>query len=129
MKRMRKVNSDQKLLKQATVLSIMALVALIVVCRGNSGSIMDLENQFHYALKEEQSHDGMLSTSLSFATFPKEQVIKKPHAILFVCPDRMTTRSVHGFFSEVAPTLAESSPLGKGYHFIRELNEGSVMRL
>ena len=79
MKRMRKVNSDQKLLKQATVLSIMALVALIVVCRGNSGSIMD-----HYALKEEQSHDGMLSTSLSFATFPKEQVIKKPHAIYFL---------------------------------------------
>ena len=106
MSRMRKVNRDQKLLKQAIVLSIMALVilfqiALIVVCRGNSGSIMDLENQFHYALKEEQSHDGMLSTSLSFATFPKEQVIKKPHAILFVCPDRMTTRSVQGFFSEV----------------------------
>jgi len=102
---MRKVNRVQKLLKQAIVLSIMALVilfqiALIVVCRGDSGSIMDLENQFHYALKEEQSHDGKLSTSLSFV-FPKEQVIKKPHAILFVCPDRMTTRSVQGFFSEV----------------------------
>ena len=98
---MRKVNRDQKLLKQAIVLLIMALVilfqiALIVVCRGNSGSIMD-----HYALKEEQSHDGMLSTSLRFATFPEEQLIKKPHAILFVCPDRMTTRSVQGFFCEV----------------------------
>jgi len=106
MSRMRKVNHDQRLLKQAIVLSIMALVilfqiALIVVCRGKSGSIMDLENQFHYALKEEQSYDGMLSTSLSFATLPKEQVIKKPHAILFVCPDRMTIRSVQGFFSEV----------------------------
>ena len=56
---------------------------------------MDLENQFHYAPKEEQSHDGMLSKSLSFATFPKEQVTKKPHAILFVCPDRMTTRTVN----------------------------------
>ena len=134
MKRMRKVNSDQKLLKQATVLSIMAIIILfqiasIVVYRGNSGSIMDMENQFHYALKEEQSHDGMLSTSFHFATFPKEQVIKKPHAILFVGPDRMTTHSVQGFFSEVAHTLAESSPLGKGYHFIGELNEGSVMRL
>jgi len=73
----------------------------IIVCRGNSGSIMDLENRFHYTLKEEQSHDGMLSTSLRFATFPKEEVIQKPHAILFVCPDRMTTRSVQGFFSEV----------------------------
>jgi len=132
MKRMRKVNRDQKLFKQALVLSIMALVilfqiALIVVCRENSGSVMDLENQFHYALKEEQSHDGMPSTS----TFPKGQVIKKPHAILFVCPNRMTTRSVQGFFSEVAHTLAESSPLGKGYHFIRKLliNEGSVMLL
>jgi len=41
----------------------------------------------------------------------------------------MTTRSVQGFFSEVAHTLAESFPLGKGYHFIGELNEGSVMRL
>jgi len=106
MSRMRKVNRDQKLLKQAIVLSIMTLVilfqiALIVVCRRNSGSIMVLENQFHYTLKEEQSHDGMQSTSLSFATFPKEQVIKKPHAILFVCPDRMTTRSVQGFFCEV----------------------------
>jgi len=134
MKRMRKVNRDQKLLKQATVLSIMAIIILfqiasIVVYRGNSGSIMDMENQFHYALKEEQSHDGMLSTSFHFATFPKEQVIKKPHAILFVGPDRMTTHSVQGFFSEVAHTLAESSPLGKGYHFIGELNEGSVMRL
>ena len=63
MSRMRKVNCVQKLLKQAIVLSIMALVilfqiALIVVCRGNSGSIMDLENQFHYALKEEQSRNG-----------------------------------------------------------------------
>jgi len=76
-------------------------IALIVVCKGNSGSIMDLKNQFHYVLKEEQSHDGMLSTSLSFATFPKEQVIKKPHAILFVRPVRMTTRSVQGLFSEV----------------------------
>jgi len=56
----------------------------------------------------------VLSTSLRFATFPKEQVIKKPHAILFVCPDRMTTRRVQGFFSEVANTLAESPPLGKG---------------
>ena len=134
MKRMRKVNRDQKFLKQATVLSIMALVilfqtALIVVYRGDSGSIMGMENQFHNALKEEQSHDGMLSTSLSFSTFPKEQVIEKPHAILFVGPDRMTTRSVQGFFSEVAHTLAESSPLGKGYHFIGELNEGTVMRL
>ena len=100
MKRMRKVNRDKKLLKQANVLSIMAFVilfqiALIVVCRGNSGSVIDLDYQFHYALNEEQSHDRMTSTSLSFATFPKEQVTKKPHAILFVCPDRMTTRTVN----------------------------------
>ena len=79
----------QKLLKQAIVLSIMTLLillqtALIVLCRGNSSSIMDLQYQFHYARKEEQSHDGMLSTSLSFVTFQKEQVIKKPHAVLFV---------------------------------------------
>jgi len=52
-----KSEPDHKLLKQAIILLIMALVilfqiALIVVCRGNSGSIMDLENQFHYALKE-----------------------------------------------------------------------------
>jgi len=57
MSRMRKVNRDQKLLKQAIDLSIMALVilfqiALIVVCRGNSGSIMDLENQIFYIFYE-----------------------------------------------------------------------------
>jgi len=98
MKRMRKVISrDQKSLKQAIVLSIVAFailfqIALIVGHRGNSKRKMELENHFKSARNEVQSREDM---KFNFETNSDEQSIEKSRTTLFVDLDHMVDHNVN----------------------------------